>query len=376
MASKIEIFFCYAHEDEPLLNKLKHHLEALRRQGLIDVWYDRNISAGAEWAKEIDKHVNTAQIILLLVSQYFMASDYCYSVEMKRAMERHERGEAQVIPIILRPVYFQRAPFGKLQALPTDAKPVKSKSWPNQDVAFFNVAEGIRKAVEEHQMKGGKANQLVTDFLSKHELMQDVDALLSDIQENIEREEKLLYENVSLIGIVIDNYNLIAQKYGDHVPGSFNRSVGFRIELQLDNFANAKYCQFYHIEADKFYLLLKGVSLEEVRTKAEQLRQTLKGEYSIEVNNPNWTRSLSPKVLITLYNITVHIGITWYTYRKLAEILNWDAIKGSIEKARNVIISDLDIACKHGINEGGDVIVSWDTQSWKYIRLPHLNTLE
>src|SRR6266849_5149044 len=149
MASKIEIFFCYAHEDEPLLNKLKHHLEAMKRQGLIDVWHDRNISAGTEWAKEIDKQMNTAQIILLLVSQYFMASDYCYSVEMKQAMDRHERGEARVIPVILRPVYFSNAPFGKLQALPTDAKPVISKSWPNQDVAFFNVAEGIRIAVEE-----------------------------------------------------------------------------------------------------------------------------------------------------------------------------------------------------------------------------------
>ena len=92
--------------------------------------------------------MNTAQIILLLVSPDFMASDYCYGIEMQRALERHDRGEARVIPIILRPVYWQGL-LGKLQALPTDAKPVMSSSWQFQDEAFFNVTEGIRKVVEQ-----------------------------------------------------------------------------------------------------------------------------------------------------------------------------------------------------------------------------------
>ena len=142
----MKIFFCYAREDEPLLNQLKIYLEPMRRQSLIEMGYDRDISAGADWVKEIDNHLDTAQIILLRVGQYFMASDYCYGVELKQAMERHDRGEAVVIPIILRPVYFRGSPFSNLQALPTDARPVKS--WPDQDEAFFNVAEGIRKEVE------------------------------------------------------------------------------------------------------------------------------------------------------------------------------------------------------------------------------------
>src|SRR5947209_11211551 len=78
-----------------------------------------------------------------------MASDHCYRVEVKRAIERHERGEARVIPVILRPVYWQGAPLGKLQALPTDAKPVTGSGWQGLDEAFYDVAEGIRKAVEE-----------------------------------------------------------------------------------------------------------------------------------------------------------------------------------------------------------------------------------
>src|SRR5256714_10516842 len=148
MPKPIEIFYSYAHEDEPWRIELEKHLALLRRLEVISNWHDRDISAGAEWGREIDKHLNTAQIILLLISPDFMASDYCYSIEMKQAIERHERGEAKVIPIILRPVYWQGAPFSKLQTLPTNAKPVASSKWRNWDEAFFDVAESIRKVVE------------------------------------------------------------------------------------------------------------------------------------------------------------------------------------------------------------------------------------
>lgn len=142
----VEIFLCYAHEDENELNQLVTHLGVLRRQGFLDVWYDREVSAGREWAREIDRHLNTAQIILLLVSQYFMNSDYCYLVEMKRALERHERREAVVIPILLRPVYYEKTPFAKLQALPTNAKPVTI--WRNQEAAFLNIVQGIQSVAK------------------------------------------------------------------------------------------------------------------------------------------------------------------------------------------------------------------------------------
>src|SRR6266478_2779264 len=141
----VKIFFCYAHEDEDLLNKLKRHLWPLQRQGLIAVWHDRDISAGTEWEQEISQHLNAAQIILLLVSPDFMYSEYCYGVEMKRALERHERKEAIVIPIIVRPIYWQGV-LGNIQALPTDAKPIMDRYWHTLDEALY-VAEGIRKVV-------------------------------------------------------------------------------------------------------------------------------------------------------------------------------------------------------------------------------------
>ena len=148
-SSAIELFYSYSHKDEKLRNKLETHLSLLRQQGLIITWHDRKINAGLEWKNEIDTYLQKAQIILLLISPDFLASDYCFSVEMKQAIERHNRGEARVIPVILRPVYWQGAPFGKLEALPADAKPVTGAYWHNQDEAFFSVAEGIRKVVEE-----------------------------------------------------------------------------------------------------------------------------------------------------------------------------------------------------------------------------------
>src|ERR1700730_3359835 len=145
----IKIFCCYARKDKSLLDELKAHLRPLEREGLIEVWYDGDINAGAEWETEIKEHLNAAQIVLLLVSPDFMNSDYCYSIEMKQALERRARGEAEVIPVILRPVYWHGEPLGKLQALPKDGKPVTDPDWYNLDRAFYDVALGIRKVVEK-----------------------------------------------------------------------------------------------------------------------------------------------------------------------------------------------------------------------------------
>src|SRR5947209_8074692 len=145
----IEIFYSYAHEDEPLRKELEKHLASLHQQGFIAGWHDRMISAGTEWEHQIDSHLNTAPIILLLISASFIASKYCYSIEMKRALERHEAGEARVIPIILRHVYWRSMPFGKLQVLPTDGNPVDSSHWHNHDEAFADIVEGIHKVIEE-----------------------------------------------------------------------------------------------------------------------------------------------------------------------------------------------------------------------------------
>ncbi len=108
--------------------------------------HDRKIVAGEEWEHRIDEWLKTAQVILLLISADFLASDYCFGVEMKMALERHERGEAKVIPVIVRPVDWKGSPFSKLQFLPRDGKAVSQ--WATRDEAYKNITEGIREAIQ------------------------------------------------------------------------------------------------------------------------------------------------------------------------------------------------------------------------------------
>src|SRR5712692_3909995 len=143
----IEVFYAYAHKDAPFRNRLENHLSLLSRQGLITQWHDRHILPGVDWAQTIDTHLERASVILLLISADFLASDYCYGIEMKRALERHQANEARVIPILLRQVDWKGAPFAHLQALPTGAKPITS--WRNRDAAFRDVAAGIRRVIED-----------------------------------------------------------------------------------------------------------------------------------------------------------------------------------------------------------------------------------
>ncbi len=139
------LFVSYAREDETLCRELEKHLRPLSQQRLISLWHDRLIEPGANWVQEIDERLKMASVILLLVSPDFLASDYCQSVEMQQALERHRTGTACVIPIILRPADWQETLLGTLQALPPEGKPITS--WPDRDEAFDQVAKGIRHVV-------------------------------------------------------------------------------------------------------------------------------------------------------------------------------------------------------------------------------------
>jgi internalin A len=147
----VRLFYSYAHKDEELRDELETHLKLFQRQGLIEPWHDRGIGAGSEWKGEIDENLERADVVLLLVSADFLASDYCYDKEMTRALERHGEGAARIIPIIIRASTWQSAPFGKLQALPTDGRAVAT--WgPDKyarDTAWKNVADGIEKVLRE-----------------------------------------------------------------------------------------------------------------------------------------------------------------------------------------------------------------------------------
>ena len=147
------LFFSYARQDRGLRDKLEEHLSNLKYRGLISTWHIREIGAGEDWQQQVDIHLESAHIILLLISSSFMASQYCYSMEMTRAMERHQQGKARVIPVLLRPVLFTGAPFTMLKMLPTNGKPMAN--WRNRDSAFVDIALGIERVVREEAAKGG-----------------------------------------------------------------------------------------------------------------------------------------------------------------------------------------------------------------------------
>lgn len=146
---KMRLFYSYSHQDESLRRELETHLAPLKREGLIEGWHDREIGAGSDWDEELNKNFEAADVILLLVSPDFLASDYCYEREMHRAIEKSKAGEATVIPIILREADWKSTPMKMLQALPKDLKPVTSGT--NRDEAWAGVVIGIRNAIGKRQ---------------------------------------------------------------------------------------------------------------------------------------------------------------------------------------------------------------------------------
>jgi O-acetyl-ADP-ribose deacetylase (regulator of RNase III) len=146
-SSAVSVFVSYSHADEGLRKELGKHLSVLERQGIIATWHDRMIGAGSEWEGAIDSHLNEARVILLLISADFVDSQYCYDVEMKRALERHDERQALVVPVILRAVSLKGTPFAKLQALPKDARPVVT--WADRDSAFVDITDGLRNAIQD-----------------------------------------------------------------------------------------------------------------------------------------------------------------------------------------------------------------------------------
>ena len=148
-----KLFFSYAHEDEALRDELAKHLAVLQRQGHIEMWHDRRITAGQPLDRAIRLELDQADVVLFLVSSDFLDSDYCNEVEVARAMARQARGEATVIPVILRPCDWRDAPFGHLLAAPKDGKPVRT--WPSQDEAFLDVVRAIRAALSVQRVNRG-----------------------------------------------------------------------------------------------------------------------------------------------------------------------------------------------------------------------------
>ena len=143
----LQIFCSYSHKDSKYRAELEAHMANLLSQGVVKVWHDRLIRPGTDWAHDIDRNLDQANIVMLLVSADFMASRYCMGIELKRALERQSSEAVRVVPVLVRDCDLAGAPFGQLQWLPTGAKPVKR--WTDRDSAWTDVVKGLRKVVED-----------------------------------------------------------------------------------------------------------------------------------------------------------------------------------------------------------------------------------
>lgn len=150
-----KIFFSYSHDDEALRDQLEKHLASLKHEGAVESWHDRRILPGENLDGAIDSHIDSAEVILLLVSASFLSSHYCYSIEMQHALVRHAKGECKLVPVILRACDWSHSPLGKLMAVPRDGKPITS--WTNLDEAFTDVVRQIRLLIQELSRSPGNS---------------------------------------------------------------------------------------------------------------------------------------------------------------------------------------------------------------------------
>lgn len=146
-----DIFLSYSHADEALMTLVREHLVLYDRMGQIRKWWDRKLLPGSPLDGSITSFLSSSDIILLFVSASFLASDYCYDVEMQQALRQHAQGRSVVVPVILRHCGWQAAPFGSLLALPTDGRPLTA--WTDRDEAAKNIADGVMRIVSELQRR-------------------------------------------------------------------------------------------------------------------------------------------------------------------------------------------------------------------------------
>jgi len=167
----MRLFYSYSSLDEASRRELETHLSLLKREGVLDTWSFRDIEAGNDWQQKIDVHLDSADITLLLVSPHFIASRYCWEIEMRRAVDRAIRRQTILVPVIIRPCDWQTAPFARFQALPENAKPISA--WRPRDLGWANVASGIRKLVKQ----GSEADRLTTVSSPEPTLRSDTNAI-------------------------------------------------------------------------------------------------------------------------------------------------------------------------------------------------------
>lgn len=204
----IKLFISYCSEDKVYRKSLEKHLSLMEYDNEIETWSDREISPGEEWEREIEKNLESADVIVFLVSSDFIASKYCFDVEVKRAMEKHEKGDSIVLPIVVRVCDWQRAPFSKLEVLPEKARAVTK--WEDEDEAWLSIISGIRKAVG--LLKAKKSVQTLQEKNIGSRLQKDFENWLEDTEIQFSHRR---VNNISLSDIYVPPHLKLLNEEGD-----------------------------------------------------------------------------------------------------------------------------------------------------------------
>ena len=239
-------------------------------------------------------------------------------------------------------------------------------------LSTYQAYQQVRGRLADVITNPGLVDVSFREFLSENKFINDVEELLTSIHTQ-DLTEQLAEEVVSFITIDIDNQGSLATRLGDHVARNLSREVGLRILGQL-RISSPELRRLYHVSADRYYLFLRGKTLEEARNQAGNLRLTLVGEYDIDARHIVMSRLTRRERQFKLPNVTVRLGVSSYKYSKLKEVLGRYPAETAVAEVRAVLMINLDESLEIGQREGGNIIISWDNDIWGYRQWSPLET--
>ena len=234
----ISLVFSYSHVDEALRNELEKHLSPLKRMGKITTWHDRRIIPGQEFENKIDHYFSQADIILLLISSDFIASDYCYQVEMTNALERHKRGEPVVIPVILRECAWKMLPFGRILAATVDGKPIEK--FASHDEGYVQVVDAVSRAIANLEAK--KPQQIVHAPAPANPILQATDTVFTPRSSNLSLPKR--FTDLDKDRACSDGFEYVARYFEGSLTELKKRHTGLDVDFNKRD-ANAFTCAIY-----------------------------------------------------------------------------------------------------------------------------------
>lgn len=234
------LVFSYSHADEALRNELEKHLSPLKRMGKITTWHDRCIIPGQEFENQIDLYFSQADIILLLISSDFIASDYCYQVEMTNALERHNRGEAVVIPVILRECDWHQLPFGRIMAATIDGKPITK--FASHDDGYFQVAGAVSRAIANLEAKKTHQATQISSPASANPTFQAIETVFAPRSSNLSLPKR--FTDLDKDRACRDGFEYVARYFEGSLAELKKRHAGLEVDFHKRD-ADAFTCAIY-----------------------------------------------------------------------------------------------------------------------------------